>query len=102
MDIETSMPQRSSGIQGSVESVDHNMYIIGDKMYQSNYTSRRVLDVAMRQTALELVGYFDTNPESDAIIQRMDNYVQVATSAWYVPHFFMLRPSDAIARIGFN
>jgi hypothetical protein len=32
--------------EADVEAIDHNMYIIGDKMYQSNYLSGlRILDV---------------------------------------------------------
>ncbi len=105
MDIEDlDAPEIMGYFEAPVESVDHNMYIIGDKMYQSNYLSGlRVLDVSDAATGtLELVGYFDTNPESDApsFNGTWSNYpyfpsgnIGVSTFS----HFFMLRPSDAIA-----
>jgi choice-of-anchor B domain-containing protein len=41
---------------------DHNLYIVGDLMYQSNYTSGlRVLDISDRESPVE-VAYFDTVP----------------------------------------
>ena len=73
-------------------------------MYQSNYLSGlRILDVSNAGNGdLELVGYFDTNPESDApqMTGAWSNYPyfpsgNIAVSTF--THFFMLRPSDAIA-----
>ena len=73
-------------------------------MYQSNYLSGlRVLDVSgAPQGDLELVGYFDTNPESDApsFNGTWSNFPyfpsgNIAVSTF--THFFMVRPSDAIA-----
>lgn len=87
-----------------VESIDHNLYAIGDKLYQSNYLSGlRVLDVSDAENGnLELVGYFDTNPESDApsFNGTWSNYPyfpsgNIAVSTF--THFFMVRPSDAIS-----
>lgn len=47
---------------GPVKSSDHNLYIKGDRMYQSNYVSGlRVLDISDR-TNPKQVGYFDTVP----------------------------------------
>ena len=105
MDIEDlDAPEIIGFFEAPVESVDHNMYIIGDKMYQSNYLSGlRVLDLSGAATgSLELVGYFDTNPESDApsFNGTWSNYPyfpsgNIAVSTF--THFFMVRPSDAIA-----
>jgi choice-of-anchor B domain-containing protein len=90
--------------EAPVASIDHNMYVIGDKLYQSNYLSGlRVLDaVDPANGILELVGYFDTNPESDAAVFEgtWSNYPyfpsgNIAISTF--SHFFMVRPSEAIA-----
>ena len=105
MDIEDlDAPEIIGYFEAPVESVDHNMYIIGDKMYQSNYLSGlRVLDVSDAATGtLELVGYFDTNPESDApsFNGTWSNYPYFPSGNIGVStftHFFMLRPSEAIA-----
>ena len=46
-------------------SIDHNLYVKGDKVYQSNYTSGlRVLDIA-DPVEPEEVGFFDTVPFGD-------------------------------------
>ena len=105
MDIEDlDTPEIIGYFEASVEAIDHNMYIIGNKMYQSNYLSGlRVLDLSDAETGnLELVGYFDTNPESDApsFNGTWSNYPyfpsgNIAVSTF--THFFMLRPSDAIS-----
>ena len=45
-------------------SSDHNLYIRGDLMYQSNYVSGlRILDISDRENP-EVVGFFDTVPGS--------------------------------------
>jgi choice-of-anchor B domain-containing protein len=50
------LPERSS---------DHNLYIVGDTMYQSNYVSGlRMIDIADRENPVE-VGHFDTVPFGD-------------------------------------
>jgi len=90
--------------EADVEAIDHNMYIIGDKMYQSNYLSGlRILDVSDAATGtLELVGYFDTNPSTDTPVfdGTWSNYPyfpsgNVAVSS--MTHFFMVQPSASIA-----
>ena len=46
-------------------SIDHNLYVKGDKVYQSNYVSGlRVLDI-QNPTEPEEVGFFDTVPFGD-------------------------------------
>ncbi len=43
-------------------SSDHNLYILGDRMYQSNYVSGlRILDISDRENP-EVLGFFDTVP----------------------------------------
>ena len=43
-------------------SSDHNLYIQGDVMYQSNYTSGlRIFDISDRTNPVE-IGFFDTHP----------------------------------------
>ena len=97
-------PQIIGFFEAPVPAIDHNMYVIGDKVYQSNYLSGlRILDVSDAQNGnLELVGYFDTNPESDApsFSGTWSNYPyfpsgNIAVSTF--SHFFMVRPSESIA-----
>ncbi len=86
------------------QAIDHNLYVIGDKVYSANYTSGlRILDIVDPASGtMELVGFFDTNPDSDA---------PVFDGAWscypFFPsgmvgistftHFFLVQPSAAIA-----
>ena len=50
---------------GTQEATDHNLYIRGNIMYQSNYRSGlRVLDVSDPENPVE-IGYFDTVPYGD-------------------------------------
>ena len=52
---------------GETASTDHNMYVVGDLLYQSNYTSGlRVLDISDRENPRE-VGYIDTVPYDDGV-----------------------------------
>jgi len=47
---------------GTNAASDHNLYVRGDRMYQSNYVSGlRVLDISDPENPVE-VGYFDTVP----------------------------------------
>ena len=57
-------------------SSDHNLYIVGDLMYQSNYNSGlRVFDVSDAENPRE-VGFFDTvpGPDSPAMRGSWSNY----------------------------
>lgn len=49
-------------------AIDHNLYIVGDLAYESNYTSGlRVLDLTdVSQGNLSEIAYFDSYPASDA------------------------------------
>jgi choice-of-anchor B domain-containing protein len=105
MDIENlDAPSIIGFFEAPSEAIDHNLYVIGDKIYQSNYLSGlRILDnTAAASGTMELVGYFDTNPESDApaFDGTWSNYpyfssgnVGVSTMS----HFFMVQPSASIA-----
>ncbi len=58
-------PQLVNEHMGTEASVDHNLYIKGDVMYQSNYVSGlRILDITDRANPVE-VGFFDTVPWGD-------------------------------------
>jgi choice-of-anchor B domain-containing protein len=52
---------------GSTFTIDHNLYIKGDLMYQSNYVSGlRILDISDPENPEE-VGFFDTVPWSEEV-----------------------------------
>ena len=52
---------------GESTTIDHNLYIKGDLMYQSNYVSGlRVLDISDPENPEE-VGFFDTVPDDEGI-----------------------------------
>ena len=58
-------PQLVKEFLGTHESTDHNMYVLGDLMYQSNNRAGlRVLDISNPEDPVE-VGYFDTVPYGD-------------------------------------
>ncbi len=58
-------PQVAAEYLAPVRSSDHNLYIIGDLMYQSNYASGlRILDISDRTNPLE-VGHLVTSPYAD-------------------------------------
>ena len=53
---------------GETFTIDHNLYIVDDIMYQSNYVSGlRVLDISDRENPRE-VGFFDTVPWDESVI----------------------------------
>jgi choice-of-anchor B domain-containing protein len=59
-------PQLVKEHMGVEPSSDHNLYIIGDLMYQSNYKSGlRILDISDRENPRE-VAFFKTFPGDDA------------------------------------
>lgn len=56
---------------GATPAIDHNLYIVGNLMYQSNYLSGlRVVDISDRENPRE-VGYFDVEPDGENTM-RMD------------------------------
>ena len=52
---------------GRTDAVDHNLYVLGDRIYQANYAAGfnllRVVDPAAAR--FEEAGFFDLLPESD-------------------------------------
>lgn len=53
----------------STSVIDHNMYVVGDYLYQANYEAGlRILRINRSGNSVSLseAGYFDTLPESDA------------------------------------
>jgi choice-of-anchor B domain-containing protein len=51
---------------GETNSIDHNLYVKGNRIYESNYTSGlRILDISDPRNPRE-VGYFDTYPDDDS------------------------------------
>lgn len=89
--------------EADVPAIDHNHYVVGNRLFQANYLSGlRILDISDAANGnLELVGHYDTNPESDAA---------EFGGAWSVyPYFpsgnvaistmtglYIVRPSDAV------
>ncbi len=55
-------PQLLGNYTGPNPSIDHNMYVVGNYVYQSNYTSGlQILDLSdIANTNLQMVAYFDT------------------------------------------
>ena len=59
-------PQLIREHMGVEAAIDHNLYIVGDLMYQSNYKSGlRILDISDRENPRE-VAFFKTFPGDDA------------------------------------
>jgi choice-of-anchor B domain-containing protein len=53
---------------GETFTIDHNLYIKGDLMYQSNYVSGlRILDISDPEDPVE-VGFFDTVPDNESVV----------------------------------
>ena len=52
---------------GASSSIDHNVYVKGDFLYQANYTSGvRIIDISNIETnTMTEVGFFDTHPENN-------------------------------------
>jgi choice-of-anchor B domain-containing protein len=57
------------GHLAATASVDHNLYVRGNRVYQANYTAGlRILEFTNLATdTLTQVAYFDTRPENDAV-----------------------------------
>ena len=52
---------------GKTKSIDHNLYVKGNRLYESNYTSgMRIMDITDPRKPRE-VGFFDTYPADDAV-----------------------------------
>ncbi|MBR9990958.1 MAG: choice-of-anchor B family protein [Gemmatimonadetes bacterium] len=58
-------PQVAGMFMGETAASDHNLYIVGDTMYQSNYSSGlRIIDISDRSNPRE-IGFFDSYPTGD-------------------------------------
>jgi choice-of-anchor B domain-containing protein len=77
--IDLDSPVLATDYRGEATSIDHNMYVLGDYLYQANYTSGlRLLDVS-QPTAPSEIAFFDVFPDDNA--QRF-------TGAWSVYPYF--------------
>ena len=82
-------------------STDHNLYVRGDLMYQSNYRSGlRILDISNRRGPTE-IAFFDTEPGSDTGSFRgsWSNYPYfdsgiIAVTSMYEGVFFLRGPAN--------
>jgi choice-of-anchor B domain-containing protein len=61
-------PVYVSAYEGPTASIDHNLYILGNRVFEANYTSGlRVLEFGdLGNSELSEVGFFDTYPGSNA------------------------------------
>jgi len=90
--------------EGSMPSIDHNLYVKGSLVFEANYASgMRVLEINDIATAdLSEVGYFDTNPgESGANFDGVWNiypYYEsgVVTINSQENGFFVVMPSEEL------
>src|SRR5690606_29956733 len=58
-------PQVAGMFLGETPASDHNLYVVGDTMYQSNYSSGlRIIDISDRMNPRD-IGYFDSVPTGD-------------------------------------
>jgi choice-of-anchor B domain-containing protein len=55
--------------EASTRSIDHNLYVLGNRVYQANYTSGlRFLEFTdLGNQEMSEVAFFDTFPDSDAV-----------------------------------
>ena len=57
-----------------VPAIDHNLYVRGNFMYQSNYgAGLRIIDISDPENLVE-VGYFDTAPDTIGCCGSWSNY----------------------------
>jgi choice-of-anchor B domain-containing protein len=58
-------PFEATTFTNGLSAIDHNLYIVGDLLFESNYRSGlRIFDASERLAPVE-IGYFDTYPEDD-------------------------------------
>lgn len=99
-------PELLGFYDGEATSIDHNLYIRWNQVYQSNYRSGlRVLDAALvADTLLSEVGYFDVQPNDDnqSFSGTWSNYCYFPSGTVVVTDMytglFVLRPRIATAQ----
>jgi hypothetical protein len=83
------------------QTIDHNMYVRGHLLFQSQYVDGlRILDISDPEAPVE-VGYFDTHPDNAGIWEGswsnypyMDDNMVAATSS--VDGLFILQPASSL------
>jgi choice-of-anchor B domain-containing protein len=62
-------PEMIGFYQHNTPSIDHNLYIHGDLMYQANYTAGlRILDISdPTPKNISEIAYFDTTPQNESV-----------------------------------
>ncbi len=62
-------PTYISAYEGSTASIDHNLYVLGNRVFEANYSSGlRVLEFGnLANSELTEIAHFDTFPENDAV-----------------------------------
>lgn len=99
-------PSMESTFRNDTRAIDHNMYVTGDRVFQSNYRSGlRVLTTRnLDDGGLAEVGHFDTWPEDDATAfshGTWSNYPFFRNGLIAVHGYdglFLLRPTGQAAR----
>ena len=90
-------PVLAGSFRGETRTTDHNLYIRGDLMYQSNYQSGlRIVDISNRERPRREVGFFDTEPDAESVdlIGSWSNYPYfesgiIAVTSMYKGVFFV-------------
>ena len=86
--------------RGKTRTTDHNLYVRGNLMYQSNYKSGlRILDISNRPRPQE-IAFFDTEPtgETKELVGSWSNYPYfdsgiIAVTSMYEGVFFLRGPA---------
>jgi len=62
-------PTYISAYEGPTASIDHNLYVLGNRVFEANYTSGlRVLEFGnLANSEVSEIAFFDTFPDSDAV-----------------------------------
>lgn len=62
-------PTYISAYEGPTPSIDHNLYVLGNRVFEANYTSGlRVLEMGnLANSELTEIAHFDTFPDNDAV-----------------------------------
>ncbi len=78
-------PQMVSQFDHGSTNIDHNMYVVGDRLFQAHYLNGlRITDVSNPENLVE-VGYFDTMPNASG---QGGGGVSPFDGAWSVYPFF--------------